>query len=114
MISNIKALILIIFYISSNAAIAADTNGRAIRQAVRASTDELDTLFDQTKTDARTPGLVYGVVANGELLHWRAYGVRISRPGSRSKGHALPHSVHDKNDDGAIGRGFAAQRTTLP
>ncbi|MEM8985251.1 MAG: serine hydrolase domain-containing protein [Pseudomonadota bacterium] len=51
-------------------------DARAIEKTVRAHADDLDEIFERVRLDARAPGLVYGVVANGELLHWRGAGVR--------------------------------------
>ena len=35
-----------------------------------------DRVFDEYRLDAHVPGLVYGIVADGRLVHVRAFGVQ--------------------------------------
>ena len=45
-----------------------------VSEAVRAALPEIDRLFADFQRDAPAPGLVYGIVANGRLVHVKAIG----------------------------------------
>src|SRR5262245_22771243 len=40
-----------------------------------------DDIFDEFRLDAHIPGLVYGIVADGRLVHIRAFGVQDNESG---------------------------------
>ncbi|HAF41595.1 MAG TPA: penicillin-binding protein [Sphingobium sp.] len=43
---------------------------------IDAAIPEIDRLFAEFQVDSHTPGLVYGIVANGRLVHVRGFGVQ--------------------------------------
>lgn len=44
--------------------------------------DEIDAIFEKAQLDLRAPGLVYGVVADGRLVHVRGFGERNLETGA--------------------------------
>ncbi|MGF1455198.1 MAG: serine hydrolase domain-containing protein [Alphaproteobacteria bacterium] len=57
-------------------------SGRAEDGGLGRRTAALDALFKAAQLDLRAPGLVYGVVTNGELAHIRSFGVRDREAGT--------------------------------
>ena len=50
----------------------------AERAKIEAAVPELDRIFETFQKDSHAPGLVYGIVADGALVHVKAFGE--SRP----------------------------------
>lgn len=47
-----------------------------LTETIEAKTAEIDALFAKFQADTPTPGLVYGIVADGKLVHVRGFGVQ--------------------------------------
>ena len=88
-------------------------NGDVIPQPVL---DDIDRLFADYALDAHVPGLAYGIVSGGRLVHSRTLGVQdLASKRPVDDGHAVPHRVDDQgvhraHDSQAARRRQAATR----